>query len=51
MFGLNIYKQELPYRYDTGNVFTDIPSQYDASKYIAEVFAIRDTAPDFMTFI
>ncbi len=43
-FGLSMYKQENPIRYDTGNntpVF--ISSQFDSSKYIAEVFAIRDT--------
>ena len=43
LFGANIYKQTLPYRYNTNNTMEPIPSQYDSGKYIAEIFAIRDT--------
>ena len=49
-FGLNIYKQKVPVRYDSGNNLIQIPLQYDASKYIAEIFAIRDTTPEGMIF-
>ncbi len=49
-FGLNIYKQAMPKRYETGGTLTSIPSQYDANKYIAEVFAIRDDDPEEVYF-
>ncbi len=51
MFGLNIYKQKVPVRYDTGNILVQIPSQYDATKYIAEIFAIWDDTPENVNFI
>lgn len=50
-FGLNVYKQKVPVRYDTGDVLVQIPSQYDPNKYIAEIFAIRDTTPEAVNFI
>lgn len=50
-FGLNVYKQKVPVRYTSGNSLIQIPSQYDASKYIAEFFAIRDTTPENVHFI
>jgi hypothetical protein len=31
-------------------MLVQIPSQYDATKYIAEIFAIRDDAPENMYF-
>lgn len=49
-FGLNMYKQKVPVRYDSGNVLVKIPSQYDSGKYIAEVFAVRDNTPEGMIF-
>ncbi len=49
-FGLHIYKQALPKRYETGGALTSIPSQYDANKYIAEVFAIWDDEPEGVYF-
>lgn len=42
-FGANIYKQTLPYRYSTTGTIVALPTQYDSGKYIAEIFAIRDT--------
>ena len=51
MFGLDMYKQKIPVRYDNGNILITIPSQYDATKYIAEVFAIRDDTPESVTFV
>ena len=45
-----MYKQTLPFRYDSGNTLVEIPSQYDATKYIAEVFAIWDTTPENVYF-
>jgi len=46
-----MYKQKIPVRYESGNVQpVQIPSQYDANKYIAEVFAIRDTTPENVYF-
>jgi len=45
-----MYKQKIPVRYDSGNALIQIPSQYDANKYIAEIFAIRDDTPEGMTF-
>ncbi len=51
MFGLGIYKQSIPIRYESGNTQpVQIPSQYDANKYIAELFAIRDTYPEYVGF-
>lgn len=51
MFGLGIYKQSIPIRYESGNTQpVQIPSQYDANKYIAELFAIRDTHPEYVGF-
>ena len=51
-FGLNMYKQKTPVRYDSGvTAPVSIPSQYDANKYIAEVFAIRDNTPEWVNFI
>ena len=41
-FGTHIYKQTLPYRYDVTDLL-ELPAQYDSGKYIAEIFAIRDT--------
>lgn len=42
-----MYKQKTPVRYDSGvTAPVSIPSQYDANKYIAEVFAIRDNTPE-----
>jgi len=51
VFGLNMYKQKVPVRYDSGNVLIQIPSQYDSTKYIAEMFASRDNTPEGVTFI
>jgi hypothetical protein len=45
-----MYKQKIPVRYNSGNSLIQIPSQYDVTKYIAEVFAIRDNTPEGMTF-
>jgi len=45
-FGLNIYKQVQPFRYDSGRNLLPILDQYDTSKYIAEVFPIRVTFPE-----
>jgi len=42
-----MYKQKIPVRYESGSTQPiQIPSQYDSGKYIAEVFAIRDTTPE-----
>ncbi len=49
-FWLNIYKQTIPNRYETGWNLTPIPTQYDVNKYIAEVFAIRDNEPEWVFF-
>ncbi|MEI6773408.1 MAG: hypothetical protein WCL18_00835 [bacterium] len=46
-----MYKQKVPVRYDSGNVLIQIPSQYDSTKYIAEMFASRDNTPEGVTFI
>lgn len=47
-----MYKQKIPVRYDSGvTAPVQIPSQYDATKYIAEVFAIRDNTPEGVNFI
>ena len=51
MFWLNMYKQKVPVRYDSGNTLVQIPSQYDPTKYIAELFAIRDTTPEGVSFL
>lgn len=51
MFGLGMYKQSMPIRYESGNMQPlEIPSQYDDTKYIAEFFAIRDTHPEYVGF-
>ncbi len=50
MFWLNLYKQGIPVRYDDNDILVEISSQYDASKYIAEVFAIRDDYPENISF-
>lgn len=50
-FGLHMYKQKVPVRYTTGNNLIQLPSQYDANKYITEAFAIRDTTPESVNFI
>ncbi|MEI6119345.1 MAG: hypothetical protein WCP92_09465 [bacterium] len=42
-----MYKQKIPVRYESGNTQpVQIPTQYDANKYIAEIFAIRDNTPE-----
>jgi len=46
-----MYKQKVPVRYDSGNTLVQIPSQYDPTKYIAELFAIRDTTPEGVSFL
>lgn len=50
IFGIDIYKQTLPYRYTTNNTLQAIPTQYDSGKYIAEIFAIRDTVLEGVSF-
>lgn len=50
LFGANIYKQTLPYRYNASDAMEPIPTQYDSGKYIAEIFAIRDTNLDSVVF-
>ena len=50
-FGLSMYKQKVPVRYDAGNALVQIPSQYNASKYIAEIFAIWDDTPEAVSFV
>lgn len=50
LFGASIYKQTLPYRYDDSNAIIPLPSQYDSGKYIAEIFAIRDTILEDVAF-
>ena len=50
-FWLHMYKQKIPVRYESGNTQpVQIPTQYDANKYIAEIFAIRDNTPEWMIF-
>ncbi len=51
LFGLNMYKQKVPVRYITWNALIQLSSQYDTNKYIAETAAIRDTTPEWMTFV
>ncbi len=50
-FWLHMYKQKIPYAYETDGSLIQIPWQYDASKYIAEVFAIRDSTPEWVSFL
>lgn len=50
LFGANIYKQALPVAY-SGSSIIPLPSQYDPSKYIAEIFPIRDTTPENVNFV
>lgn len=45
-----MYKQKIPVRYESGGTLIQIPSQYDANKYIAEMFAIRDDDPESVFF-
>lgn len=51
IFGLNMYKQKVPVRYTSGDTLVEITSQYDASKYIAEVFAAQDNTPEGVNFV
>jgi hypothetical protein len=46
-----MHKQSIPVRYTTLGGLLEIPSQYDASKYIAEKFAIRDETPENVSFV
>lgn len=50
MFGLSMYKQKIPVRYNSSDVLVQIPSQYDPAKYIAEIFPIWDDAPENVNF-
>jgi len=50
-FGLNMYKQKIPVKYDTTNMLIQMSSQYDSTKYIGEISAIRDTTPENVNFI
>jgi hypothetical protein len=46
-----MYKQKVPVRYESGGTLAEISSQYDPSKYIAEIFAIRDNTPEGVNFL
>ncbi len=51
MFGLNMYKQKVPVRYTSGSSsLTQLTSQYDPNKYIAEVLPIWDDQPEGVFF-
>ena len=51
LFGANIYKQSVPVYYASGaSSFATADNQYDSGKYIAEVFPIRDTTPENLSF-
>lgn len=51
LFGPNIYKQIMPVSYDNSNNIIQLSTQYDPTKYIAEVFSILDETPEGVSFL